>query len=61
MKKFLISISGLCIVWLIIMWILCGPKGVVVLVACFGAVIFIFALLALFDKWIEFVDKHIKD
>jgi len=58
MKKLLIIISPPCIVLSIMMWISWGLKGAI---AFIGAAIFIVALLALFRKWIEFVDKHIKD
>ena len=58
MKKFLITISPLCIVLFILMWISYGLEGAIVFV---GAVIFAVALIALFRKWIEFVDKHIED
>ena len=58
MKKFLITISPLCIVLFIMMWISWGLEGAI---AFIGAAIFIVALLTLFRKWMEFVDKHIKD
>ena len=58
MKKLLIIISPLCIVLFIMMWISWGLEGVIEFI---GVAIFIVALLALFRKWIEFVDKHIKD
>jgi Ca2+/H+ antiporter len=40
------------------MWVSCGLKGAVILL---GAVVFIVVLAELLAKWIEFVDKHIKD
>ena len=46
------------VVLFILMWVSGGLKGAV---AFFGAVIFIVILVTLFIKWIEFVDKHIKD
>jgi len=35
-----------------------GLKGVL---AFFGAILFIVVVGVLFTKWIDFVDKHIKD
>jgi len=58
MKKFLITIFPLCAVLFILMWISWGLKGAL---AFFGAVLFIVALALGFAKWMEFVDKHIKD
>ena len=58
MKKFLITISPLCVVLFILMWISWGLKGVL---AFFGAILFIVVVGVLFTKWIDFVDKHIKD
>ena len=54
MKKVLITISPICVVLAILMWISFGLKGVLV---SFGAVIFI----VVWFKWAEFVDKRIKD
>ena len=58
MKKFLITIFPLCIVLFVLMWISLGLKGVLTF---FGTVLFTVALAFGFMKWIEFVDKHIKD
>jgi len=58
MKKFLITISPLCAVLFILMWISLGLKGVLVF---FGTVLFIVALVVFLTKWMAFVDKHIKD
>ncbi len=58
MKKFLIIIFPLCVVLFILMWISWGLKGALVL---FGAGLFIIALALGFAKWVQFVDKHIKD
>jgi Ca2+/H+ antiporter len=58
MKKFLITITPLCVVLFVLMWISWGLKGVL---AFFGAMLFIVALAFGLDKWVEFVDKHIKD
>ena len=58
MKKFLITIAPLCVVLFALMWISWGLKGIFVF---FGVGFFITAILILFDMWVEFVDKHIKD
>lgn len=58
MKKLLITISPLCIVLFVLMWVSWGLKGVVVF---FGAVIIFIVVLVALLKWIEFVDKHIKN
>ena len=58
MKKFLITISPLCMVLFALMWFSWGLKGAF---AFFGAVLFIVALALGFAKWMKFVDKHIKD
>ena len=58
MKKFLITVSPICIVLFVSIWISWGLKGAVTF---FVAVIFIVVLAVLLAKWMEFVDKHIKD
>ena len=58
MKKFLITISPLCVILFIIMWILCGLTDAF---AFFGAMLLTFAFMFWFAKWMYFVDKHIKD
>lgn len=58
MKKFLITISPLCVVLFALMWFSWGLKGVL---AFFGAMLFIVALVVFLTKWMMFVDKHIKD
>ena len=58
MKKFLIIIAPLCVVLFVLMCILWGLKGVL---AFFGIMLFTPALVFVFDKWVEFVDKHVKD
>lgn len=58
MKKFLITISPLCAVLLALLWFSWGLKGVL---AFFSAVFFVVAVAILLTKWMEFVDKHIKD
>ncbi len=58
MKKFLITISPLCVVLFALMWFSWGLKGAF---AFFGAVLFVVAVAILLAKWMEFVDKHIKD
>ena len=58
MKKFLIIISPICVVLFVTMWISWGLKGALVF---FGAALFVVVATVLLTKWIEFVDKHIKD
>jgi uncharacterized membrane protein YesL len=58
MKKFLISIAPLLVVLFVFMWISWGLKGVL---AFFGIAVFSVALVFGIDKWVEFVDKHVKD
>lgn len=58
MKKLLITISPICVVLFVLMWISWGLKGVL---AFFGAMLFVVALVVFFIKWMQFVDKHIKD
>lgn len=58
MKKFLITISPLCTILFVLMWISLGLKGAL---GFLGIVLFITALTFGFEKWIKFVDKHIKD
>ncbi len=58
MKKFLIIISPLCAVLLALMWFSWGLKGAL---SFFSAVFFVVAVTILLIKWMEFVDKHIKD
>ena len=58
MKKFLITISPLYVVLFVLMLISWGLKGAL---AFFGVVLFTVALIFGLTKWMEFVDKHIKD
>jgi len=58
MKKFLITISPICVVLFVLMWISFGLKGVLTF---FGAVLFVVGLSFGLAKWSNFVDKHIKD
>lgn len=58
MKKFLITISPLCVILFVFMWISLGLKGALIF---FGAAPLIAALTFGFAEWVEFVDKHIKD
>lgn len=58
MKKLLLTIFPICVVLFVSMWISWGLKGVLVF---FGAVLFIIASAFGLAKWMEFVDKHIKD
>ena len=58
MKKFLITIAPLYVILSALMWILLGLKGVL---AFFGIVLFSIACVYGLGKWMDFVDKHIKD
>ena len=58
MKKFLITLSPLCVVLFALMWITWGLKGAL---AFFGAALFVVAVVVFLTKWMMFVDKHIKD
>ena len=58
MKKFLITIAPLYVILSAIMWILWGLKGVL---EFFGIVLFSIACVYRLGKWMEFVDKHVKD
>ena len=58
MKKLLITISPLCIILVVLLWVSLGLK---VVLAFLGAVLFSVALAFGFVKWMKFVDKHIKD
>ena len=58
MKKFLITIFPFCVLLFVFMWLSFGLKGAL---AFFGIAIFIVILAFGLAKWIEFVDKHIKD
>lgn len=58
MKKFLIIIAPLCAILFATMWFSWGLKGALVF---FGAVLLVVALTFGLDKWIDFVDKHVKD
>jgi Ca2+/H+ antiporter len=58
MKKFLITIFPLCVILFVSIWISWGLKAALVF---FGSVLFIVTLAFGLSKWIEFVDKHIKD
>lgn len=58
MKKLLISISPILVIMFVLMLISWGLKGVL---AFFGIVLFTAAMIFGLAKWIEFVDKHIKD
>lgn len=51
-------IAPLCVVLLVAMWISWGLEGALVF---FGVALFVWVATALIAKWIEFVDKHIKD
>lgn len=58
MKKLLITIFPFCVVLLVLMWISCGLKGVLTF---FGAMLSVVAFVFGLFKWMEFVDKHVKD
>lgn len=58
MKKFLITIAPLCAILFALMWISWGLKGAL---AFFCAVLFAVALVFGLIKWMDFVDKHVKD
>ena len=58
MKKFLITIFPFCVLLFALMWLSWGLKGAL---AFFGAVMTVVALAFGLAKWMEFVDKHIKD
>lgn len=57
MKKFLITISPLCVILFVFMWVSWGLKGALIF---FGAALLIAALTFGFAEWVEFVYKHIK-
>jgi hypothetical protein len=59
MKKFLITISPICAILFVAMWLSFGLKDALLSVVggMMSAVAFIFG----FVKLVEFVDKHIKD
>ena len=58
MKKLLITLSPFCVILFVTLWVSCGLTGVFVF---FGVTLFLTAMIFLLIKWIEFVDKHIKD
>ena len=58
MKKFLITISPICVILFVAMLISWGLEGTFIF---FGALLFITVVAILPAKWMEFVDKHIKD
>ena len=58
MKKVLITVSPICVVLFVSIWISWGLKGAL---AFFGAVLLVVVLSVGFIKWVDFVDKHIKD
>jgi hypothetical protein len=58
MKKFLITISPICVGLFVLLWISLGLKGMLVF---FSALLFTIALAFVLVKWMVFVDKHIKD
>lgn len=58
MKKLLIIISPICALLFVTLWISWGLEGALVF---FGVALFVWVATVLLAKWVEFVDKHIKD
>ena len=58
MNKFLITIAPFFILLFLVMLFLLGLKG---MLAFFGVVLFTAAFVFGLAKWVDFVDKHIKD
>ena len=58
MKKLLITIFPICVILFVAILISWGLKGTFMF---FGAWLFITVAVILLAKWVEFVDKHIKD
>lgn len=58
MKKILITIAPLCVILFVIILISWGLKGAF---AFLGVLLFIIVITIFLVKWVEFVDKHIKD
>lgn len=58
MKKFLITIAPLLIVFFFLLWFSWGLMGVL---AFISAIIFLIVLAKGMAMWMEFIDKHIKD
>jgi len=58
MKKFLLTIAPLYVVLFVLMWISWRAEGVL---AFLRVSLFVGALIFGLTKWIDFIDKHIKD
>ena len=58
MKKLLITISPLCVILFTAMCFTLSLKDALVL---FGATLFIVVMAFGFVKWVDFVDRHVKD
>lgn len=58
MKKLLITIFPICSILFATMWISWGLKGAFTF---FAVILFVVVVVVLLTKWIDFVDKHIKD
>ena len=58
MKNFLIAIAPFVILLFLVILFMCGLKGVLVF---FDLVLLHVALIFGVMKWVDFVDKHIKD
>lgn len=56
--KFLIAVLPLCVVLFVLMWI---SWGLIDALKFGGITLFAVVLVVLLVKWMEFVDKHIKD
>lgn len=65
MKKDLITISPLCVILFVFLWISQGLKCALVFFGIalkfVGIVLFIVALIYGIGMWVTFIDKHIKD
>jgi len=65
MKKDLITLSPICVILFVILWISQGLKCALIIfgivLVLIGIMILIMGLVYVLGKWIEFVDKHIKD
>lgn len=58
MKMFLVTIVSFVILLFLFMLFFWGLKGAL---ACFGSVLLAVALVFGLAKWVDFVDKHMKD
>lgn len=58
MKKFLITVLPILVILFCCMWVIFDLKHAI---ACLIAIPFGIIVIAAVFKWVEFVDKHIKD